>query len=154
MATIEIDDVYDALQLSEKERSSAMKRELVVSLYARDGMSVGKARALAALSRYTSWATDMSTPEAGSTDYVGPCQRATTPVAPSTVAYTMTSSPAGSTAVSRVVPTSMGAWLPSEPTRSANSPGASCGCAISVSASVSATTSIVSEPNSPPSGES
>jgi predicted HTH domain antitoxin len=52
MATIEIDDdVYDALQLPEGERSSAMKRELAVSLYARDILSFGKARALAELSK-------------------------------------------------------------------------------------------------------
>jgi predicted HTH domain antitoxin len=52
MATIEIDDeVYDALQLPEGERSLAMKRELAVSLYARDVLSFGKARALAELSK-------------------------------------------------------------------------------------------------------
>lgn len=52
MATIEIDDdVYDALQLPEGERSSAMKRELAVSLCARDILSFGKARALAELSK-------------------------------------------------------------------------------------------------------
>lgn len=52
MATIEIDDdVYDALQLPEGERSAAIKRELAVSLYARDVLSFGKARALAGLSK-------------------------------------------------------------------------------------------------------
>ena len=52
MATIEIDDdVYEALQLPEGERSPAMKRELAVSLYARDVLSFGKARALADLSK-------------------------------------------------------------------------------------------------------
>lgn len=51
MATIEIDDdVYEALQLPEGERSPAMKRELAISLYARDVLSFGKARALAGLS--------------------------------------------------------------------------------------------------------
>ena len=52
MATIEIDDdVYEALQLPEGERSPALKRELAVSLYARDVLSFGKARALANLSK-------------------------------------------------------------------------------------------------------
>ena len=52
MATIEIDDdVYEALQLPEGERSPALKRELAVSLYARDVLSFGKARALADLSK-------------------------------------------------------------------------------------------------------
>jgi len=52
MATIEIDDdVYEALQLPEGERSTAMKRELAVSLYARNVLSFGKARALAELSK-------------------------------------------------------------------------------------------------------
>jgi predicted HTH domain antitoxin len=52
MATIEIDDeVYDALQLPERERSQAMKRELAASLYARDVLSFGKARALAEMSK-------------------------------------------------------------------------------------------------------
>ena len=52
MATIEIDDeVYEALQLPEGERSVAMKRELAVSLYARDILSFGKARSLAGLSK-------------------------------------------------------------------------------------------------------
>ncbi|MBB6645374.1 UPF0175 family protein [Halobellus ruber] len=52
MATIEIDnDVYEALQLPEGERSSAMKRELAVSLYARDVLSFGKARSLAEMSK-------------------------------------------------------------------------------------------------------
>jgi len=52
MATIEIDDdVYEALQLPEGERSSTMKQELAVSLYARDILSFGKARALADLSK-------------------------------------------------------------------------------------------------------
>ncbi|WP_254272311.1 UPF0175 family protein [Haloarcula marina] len=51
MATIEIDDaVYDALQVPEEERSQAMKRELAVSLYARQILSFGKARALAEMS--------------------------------------------------------------------------------------------------------
>ncbi|TKR27591.1 UPF0175 family protein [Natronomonas salsuginis] len=52
MATIEIDDdVYEALQLPEGERSLAMKRELAVSLYARDILSFGKARTLAEMSK-------------------------------------------------------------------------------------------------------
>lgn len=52
MATIEIeDDIYEALQLPEGERSLAMKRELAVSLYARDILSFGKARSLAELSK-------------------------------------------------------------------------------------------------------
>jgi predicted HTH domain antitoxin len=52
MATIEIDDdVYEALKLPEEERSPAMKRELAVSLYARDVLSFGKARSLAELSK-------------------------------------------------------------------------------------------------------
>ena len=52
MATIEIDDdVYEALQLPEGERSPAMKRELAVSLYARDLLSFGKARTLAEMSK-------------------------------------------------------------------------------------------------------
>ena len=52
MATLEIDDdVYEALQLPEGERSPAMKRELAVSLYARDILSFGKARTLADLSK-------------------------------------------------------------------------------------------------------
>jgi predicted HTH domain antitoxin len=52
MATIEIDDdVYEALQLPEGERSPAMKRELAVSLYARDVLSFGKARTLAEMSK-------------------------------------------------------------------------------------------------------
>jgi len=51
MATIEIDEeVYEALQLPEGERSRTMKQELAVSLYARDVLSFGKARALAELS--------------------------------------------------------------------------------------------------------
>lgn len=46
MATIEIDEeVYEALQIPEGERSQAMKQELAVSLYARDILSFGKARA-------------------------------------------------------------------------------------------------------------
>ena len=52
MATIEIEDeVYEALQLPERERSQAMKEELAVSLYARDVLSFGKARMLAGLSK-------------------------------------------------------------------------------------------------------
>lgn len=52
MATIEIDDeVYDALQIPERERSAAVKLELAVSLYARDALSFGKARDLAGLSK-------------------------------------------------------------------------------------------------------
>ncbi|WP_255150111.1 UPF0175 family protein [Halorarius halobius] len=52
MATIEIDDdVYEALQVPEAERSQALKRELAVSLYARGILSFGKARELAELSR-------------------------------------------------------------------------------------------------------
>jgi len=51
MATIEIDEeVYDALRLPEEERSRTMKQELAVSLYARDVLSFGKARALAEMS--------------------------------------------------------------------------------------------------------
>ncbi|MBX0297358.1 UPF0175 family protein [Haloarcula nitratireducens] len=51
MATLEIDDaVYEALQIPEGERSQAMKQELAISLYARDILSFGKARALAELS--------------------------------------------------------------------------------------------------------
>lgn len=51
MATIEIDDeVYEAIQLPEGERSAVLKRELAVSLYAQDVLSFGKARALAGLS--------------------------------------------------------------------------------------------------------
>ncbi len=52
MATIEIDDeVYDALRIPERERPAEVKRELAVSLYARDALSFGKARALADLSK-------------------------------------------------------------------------------------------------------
>jgi len=52
MATIEIDEeVYEALQLPERERSQAMKEELAISLYARDVLSFGKARMLAELSK-------------------------------------------------------------------------------------------------------
>jgi len=52
MATIEIDDdVYEALQVPEEERSEAMKRELAVSLYARGILSFGKARELAEMPR-------------------------------------------------------------------------------------------------------
>jgi predicted HTH domain antitoxin len=52
MATIEIDDeVYDAVQLPEGERSRELKRELAVSLYARGVLSFGKARALAESSK-------------------------------------------------------------------------------------------------------
>lgn len=51
MATIEIDDdIYDALQLPEQERSQAVKQELAISLYAQGILSFGKARALAELS--------------------------------------------------------------------------------------------------------
>ncbi|GCF16225.1 hypothetical protein Harman_41600 [Haloarcula mannanilytica] len=51
MATLEIDEeVYEALQIPEGERPQAMKQELAVSLYARDVLSFGKARALAELS--------------------------------------------------------------------------------------------------------
>lgn len=52
MATIEIDDeVYEALQLPEGQRSDALKQELALSLYAQDILSFGKARALADLSK-------------------------------------------------------------------------------------------------------
>lgn len=52
VATIEIDDdIYEALQLPEEGRSPTLKRELAVSLYARDILSFGKARALADLSK-------------------------------------------------------------------------------------------------------
>jgi predicted HTH domain antitoxin len=51
MATLEIDEeVYEALKLPEGERSEVLKLELAVSLYARDILSFGKARALAGLS--------------------------------------------------------------------------------------------------------
>jgi predicted HTH domain antitoxin len=53
MATLEIDDaVFEAIQIPEGERSEMMKRELAVSLYARDVLSFGKARALAELSTW------------------------------------------------------------------------------------------------------
>lgn len=53
MASLEIDDdVYEALKLPEEERTQAMKQELAVSLYARDILSFGKARALADLSKH------------------------------------------------------------------------------------------------------
>jgi len=52
MATIEIDEeVYEALRAPERERPQMMKKELAVSLYARDVLSFGKARALADLSK-------------------------------------------------------------------------------------------------------
>ncbi|WP_415378936.1 UPF0175 family protein [Halosimplex sp. TS25] len=52
MSTIEIDDeVYEAMQIPERERPQVMKRELAVSLYARDILSFGKARALAEVSK-------------------------------------------------------------------------------------------------------
>ena len=52
MATLEIDDeVYEALQLPEGEREDTIKKELAASLYARDILSVGKARSLASLSK-------------------------------------------------------------------------------------------------------
>jgi len=52
MATLEIDDeIYEALQLPEGERPQALKEELAVSLYARDVLSFGNARALADLSK-------------------------------------------------------------------------------------------------------
>ena len=52
MATLEIDDeVYEALQLPEGEREDTLKKELAVSLYARDILSFGKARSLASLSK-------------------------------------------------------------------------------------------------------
>ncbi|WP_254861644.1 UPF0175 family protein [Halovivax gelatinilyticus] len=52
MATIEIDEeVYEAMQLPEGDRSRTVKQELAVSLYARDILSFGKARALAELSK-------------------------------------------------------------------------------------------------------
>jgi predicted HTH domain antitoxin len=52
MATLEIDDeVYEAIQIPEKERPQVMKRELAVSLYTRDMLSFGKARALAEVSK-------------------------------------------------------------------------------------------------------
>lgn len=51
MATIEIDeDVYEALKIPERDRPGAVKRELAVSLYARDILSFGKARTLAEMS--------------------------------------------------------------------------------------------------------
>ncbi|WP_434531587.1 UPF0175 family protein (plasmid) [Haloarcula sp. NS06] len=51
MATIEIDEeVYEALQIPEGRTAAGMKQELAVSLYARDVLSFGKARALAELS--------------------------------------------------------------------------------------------------------
>ena len=52
MATIVIgEEVYEALQIPEKDRSQTMKQELAVSLYAQDVLSFGKARALAELSK-------------------------------------------------------------------------------------------------------
>ena len=52
MATLKIDDeVYEALQLPEGEREDTVKKELAVSLYARDFLSFGKARYLAGLSK-------------------------------------------------------------------------------------------------------
>ena len=52
MATLEIDDeVYEALQLPEGEREDTLKKELAVSLYARDILSFGKACSLACLSK-------------------------------------------------------------------------------------------------------
>ncbi|TQQ81722.1 UPF0175 family protein [Halonotius roseus] len=52
MATLEIDDeVYEALQIPEGERKDTVKKELAVSLYARDILSFGKARSLAGLSK-------------------------------------------------------------------------------------------------------
>jgi predicted HTH domain antitoxin len=45
------EDVYDALELPEGERESAVRQELAVSLYARGALSFGKARALADLSK-------------------------------------------------------------------------------------------------------
>ena len=53
MATLEIDDeVYEALQLPEGEREDTLKKELAVSLYARDFLSFGKARSLTGLSKH------------------------------------------------------------------------------------------------------
>ena len=52
MATLKIDDeVYEALQLPEGEREDTVKKELAVSLYARDFLSFGKACSLAGLSK-------------------------------------------------------------------------------------------------------
>lgn len=45
------DDVYDALELPEAERESAVRRELAVTLYDREILSFGKARELADLSK-------------------------------------------------------------------------------------------------------
>lgn len=45
------DDVYDALELPEAERESAVRLELAVSLYDRGILSFGKARQLADLSK-------------------------------------------------------------------------------------------------------
>jgi len=51
MPTIEIEeDVYNALRIPEAKRQHVMKQELAASLYARDVLSFGKARALAELS--------------------------------------------------------------------------------------------------------
>ena len=45
------DDVYDELKLLEDEREETLKRELALSLYAREIISFGKARELAGVSR-------------------------------------------------------------------------------------------------------
>jgi len=53
MVALEIDDeVYEALQLPEGERKDTLKKELAVSLYARDFLSFGKARSLAGMSKH------------------------------------------------------------------------------------------------------
>lgn len=53
MPAIEIpDDVYDALELPEREREATVLRELAVTLYDRGFASFGKARELAGLSKW------------------------------------------------------------------------------------------------------
>lgn len=48
MAEIEIDDeIFEALNLPEEDRTAAVKTELAISLYDRGILSFGKARALA-----------------------------------------------------------------------------------------------------------
>lgn len=52
MARIEIeDDIYEALNVPERERDRAVKAELAISLYERRMLSFGKARALAGMSK-------------------------------------------------------------------------------------------------------
>lgn len=52
MAEIEIDDeVYEALNVPEDERQTAIKTELAISLYDRGILPFGKARSLAGFSK-------------------------------------------------------------------------------------------------------